>query len=310
MSSERLGDDGALNGYDQWRRSRWEEMAGPYGKAGRIAYRLITEPGQEVPEVPGRWTSTGFSGSLTLTAARAEGISADGRAVDGTVELTEASRLDFPGGRRGAVEELRGAHALTVWDPAAPTLVGLRGIEVWPWDAAWVVEAEYRPADPGRRLEVTRLTSPNTRDTLPAPGDFVFGLRGERHTLRAFGVGSGHLLITFTDGTSGTDTPGMGRWLILPEPQEGAGGGAGGGAGDAAGSARIDFNQAVVPHHVFSAAFPCPLPPRENHLPLRVEAGERAPVFASGDQTAAGSATGTATATAVRPGLRRNRRTA
>ncbi|MFD7665655.1 hypothetical protein [Streptomyces sp. NPDC059788] len=85
MSSECFGDEGALPGYDRWRRRRWEEMAGPAGKAGRIAYRLITEPGQEVPEVPGRWTSTGFSGSLTLTAAPAEGVLADGRAVDGAV---------------------------------------------------------------------------------------------------------------------------------------------------------------------------------------------------------------------------------
>ena len=80
-------------------------------------------------------------------------------------------------------------------------------------------------------------------------------------------MGGDTLLITFTDGTSGTDTPGMGRWLILSRPK------------DATGTARIDFNRAVVPHHMFSAAFPCPLPPRENHLPLRVEAGERAPVF-------------------------------
>ncbi|MGW5866719.1 DUF1684 domain-containing protein [Streptomyces sp. NPDC055239] len=278
MSSDYSGDDDALTAYDKWRRSRWEEMAGPDGKAGRIAYRLITEPGQEVPEVPGRWTSTGFSGSLTLTAAQAEGVSVDGRAVDGAVELTGASLLSFPGGRRGTIEELRGTHVLVVWDPAAPTLRSLRGIEAWPWDPAWTVDAEYRPAEAGRLQEVTRLTRPSMRDALPAPGDFVFDLRGERHTLRAFGVGGDTLLITFTDGTSGTDTPGMGRWLILSRPE------------DATGTTRIDFNQAVVPHHMFSAAFPCPLPPRENHLLLRVEAGERAPVFE--EEAAIGTATG------------------
>ncbi|WP_053800402.1 DUF1684 domain-containing protein [Streptomyces rimosus] len=280
MSSDCFGSDGALTGYDKWRQSRWEEIAGPEGKASLIAHRPITEPGQEVPEVPGRWTSTGFSGSLTLTAARAEDVSVDGHAVDGTVELTNASRLSFPGGRRGTIEELRGAHALAVWDPAAPTLVGLREIEAWPWDPAWAVEAEYRPADAGRLLEVTRLTSPSMRDTLPAPGDFVFDLQGERHTLRAFDVGSDTLLITFTDDTSGTDTPGMGRWLILPRPRH------------TTDTARIDFNRALIPHHVFSAAFPCPLPPRENHLPLRVEAGERAPVFE--EEAAPGTTTGPA----------------
>ncbi|WP_331760256.1 DUF1684 domain-containing protein (plasmid) [Streptomyces sp. NBC_01471] len=280
MSSGCFDGDDALTGYDRWRRSRWEEMAGPEGKAGRIAYRLITEPGQEFPEVPGRWTSTGFSGSLTLTATRAEGVFVDDQAVDGAVELTSAGRLSFPDGRRGTIEELGGAHVLVVWDPAAPTLVGLRGIDAWPWDPAWTVEAEYRPADAGRLLEVTRLTSPSMRDSFPAPGDFVFELRGERHTLQAFGVGGDTLLITFTDGTSDKDTPGMGRWLILPRPK------------DATGTARIDFNRAVVPHHMFSPAFPCPLPPRENHLLLRIEAGERAPVFE--ENAAAGTVTGPA----------------
>ncbi|MFE6157616.1 DUF1684 domain-containing protein [Streptomyces sp. NPDC056486] len=282
MSNDYFGGDDALAEYDGWRQSRWEEMAGQDGKAGRIAYRLITEPGQEVPEVPGRWTSTGFSRSLTLTAAHSEGVSVDDQAVDGTVELTSASRLSFPGGLRGTIEELRGAHVLVVWDPAAPTLVGLRGIQAWPWDPAWTVDAEYRPAEAGRLLEITRLTSPSMRDTLPAPGDFVFDLRGERHTLQAFGVGGDTLLITFTDGTSGTDTPGMGRWLILPRPK--------GATEDGTGTARLDFNRAVVPHHMFSSAFPCPLPPQANHLPLRVEAGERAPVLE--EETAVGTATG------------------
>ena len=149
--------------YDRWRRRRWEEVAGPEGKASLLAYRQITEPGQEVPEVPGRWTSTGSSGSLTLTATRAQGVSADGQAVDGSVKLTSGAGLSFPGGRRGTIEELAGAHALAVWDPAAPTRVGLRGIETWPWHPAWNVEADFRPADAERVLEVTRLTSPSVR---------------------------------------------------------------------------------------------------------------------------------------------------
>ncbi|BBJ37762.1 hypothetical protein SSPO_004800 [Streptomyces antimycoticus] len=268
MSSECFDGDDALTRYDRWRRSRWEEVAGPDGKASLIAYRTITEPGQEVPEVPGRWTSTGPSGSLTLTATREQGVSVDGQTVDGTVELmTGAVGLSFPGGRRGTIEELAGAHALAVWDPAAPTLVGLRGIDAWPWDPSWTVEAEYRPADAGRILELTRTTSPVIRDTIPAAGDLVFDLRGERHTLRAFDMGSDVLLITFTDDTSGTDTPSMGRWLVLSRPQH------------TTDTVRIDFNRALIPHHMFSAAFPCPLPLQENHLPLRIEAGERAPVF-------------------------------
>ncbi|MGW7620365.1 DUF1684 domain-containing protein [Streptomyces antimycoticus] len=218
---------------------------------------------------------------MTLTATREQGVSVDGQVVDGAVELmTGTAGLSFPGGRRGAIEELAGAHALTVWDPAAATVVGLRGIEVWPWDPAWQVEAEFRPAEAGGVLEVTRTTSPVIQDSLPDAGDLVFDLRGERHTLRAFDMDSDILLIAFTDDTSGTDTPGMGRWLILSRPQH------------PTGRVGIDFNRALIPHHMFSAAFPCPLPLRENHLPLRVEAGERAPVFE--EEAAVSTTTGSA----------------
>jgi uncharacterized protein (DUF1684 family) len=37
----------------------------------------------------------------------------------------------------------------------------------------------------------------------------------------------------------------------------------------------LDFNRAFNPPCAFSHFATCPLPPRENRLPLRVEAGEK-----------------------------------
>jgi ketosteroid isomerase-like protein len=48
---------------------------------------------------------------------------------------------------------------------------------------------------------------------------------------------------------------------------------------------RVDFNQAVLPLHVFSRAFPCPLAPEGNHLPVPVPVGERAPVYDESEGT-------------------------
>ncbi|MDT8911990.1 DUF1684 domain-containing protein [Amycolatopsis sp. PS_44_ISF1] len=203
---------------------------------------------------------------MIVTAARAEGVSVGGRVVDGEVEVARAGRVVFPGGRWVRVEELAGSPAVVVWDPGAPALAGLRGIGVWPWDPGWVVEAEYRPAEPGRVLPVRRLTVPVSPDRMSAAGDVVVDLDGERCTLAAFDVGSGVVLVAFTDETSGRGTPAMGRWLILPRPV------------GAQARIRVDFNRATLPHHVFSAVFPCPLPLPGNHLPRRIEAGERAPI--------------------------------
>jgi len=37
----------------------------------------------------------------------------------------------------------------------------------------------------------------------------------------------------------------------------------------------IDFNKAYSPPCAFTNFATCPLPPRQNHLPFRVEAGEK-----------------------------------
>jgi uncharacterized protein (DUF1684 family) len=44
---------------------------------------------------------------------------------------------------------------------------------------------------------------------------------------------------------------------------------------DASGKVVIDFNKAYNPPCAFTAYATCPLPPRQNHLPLRIEAGEK-----------------------------------
>jgi uncharacterized protein (DUF1684 family) len=41
------------------------------------------------------------------------------------------------------------------------------------------------------------------------------------------------------------------------------------------GSLIVDFNLAYNPPCVFSQYATCPLPPAENRLPIRIEAGER-----------------------------------
>jgi uncharacterized protein (DUF1684 family) len=70
------------------------------------------------------------------------------------------------------------------------------------------------------------------------------------------------LWLIFADATNGRETYGGGRFLFT-EPV----------ADD--GSVFVDFNLAYNPPCVFSAYATCPLPPAENRLPIRIEAGER-----------------------------------
>jgi uncharacterized protein (DUF1684 family) len=77
------------------------------------------------------------------------------------------------------------------------------------------------------------------------------------------------LWFIFKDGTSNKETYGGGRFLYSEMPEDG--------------KVVVDFNQAYNPPCAFTPYATCPLPPRENWLPVRVEAGEK--VYAGGHHT-------------------------
>lgn len=98
-------------------------------------------------------------------------------------------------------------------------------------------------------------------------GRFDFELQGKTCSLLAFAPAPGeadedYILIPFRDATSGKETYGAGRYLDV-EPH----------APDDA--FELDFNRAYAPYCAHDDAWACTLPPPENTLAVRVEAGER-----------------------------------
>ena len=71
------------------------------------------------------------------------------------------------------------------------------------------------------------------------------------------------LLVMMADGTSGHGSYAAGRYLDVAAP-------------DAQGQTLLDFNRSYNPPCAFSIYATCPLPPAENRLDLRIEAGEKA----------------------------------
>ncbi|MFI6041823.1 DUF1684 domain-containing protein [Nocardia sp. NPDC051321] len=257
------GNDAATE-YESWRRLRWEEMAGPRGKAKVVAKGMISGPEpQIVADVPGRWSNT-EAGGLTVTATLADGVFVEGKAVDGTADVGPGSRLQFPSGRTGSVSGANGTYALVIMDDSAVARSGLSEIVAYPYDPAWVLAGRYRAAPPGRVIEVERLTVPRTTDALPAPVDLVVTIGGEEYVLAVLEDLPGRRLLIFTDDTNGNGTPQIGRWLLLPPRTPGS-------------TVPVDFNRTTLSQHHFSpSVFTCPLSPPGNHLPIRIEAGERA----------------------------------
>jgi uncharacterized protein (DUF1684 family) len=135
----------------------------------------------------------------------------------------------------------------------------------------------YFPPDASYRLPELRLEPLDASGTAPFPidtsdersrtayrlGRLRFTLAGRALTLTAYRVGeatSDALFVPFRDATSGVQTYGAGRYLDI-EPE-------------ADGTYTLDFNEAYHPYCVYSDSYSCPLPPAENHLPVRIEAGE------------------------------------
>lgn len=68
-----------------------------------------------------------------------------------------------------------------------------------------------------------------------------------------------YLFLPFTDETSGNNSYAGGRFIDLRIPE-----------GD---EIVIDFNQAYNPYCAYNYKYSCPIPPSENHLQIRIEAG-------------------------------------
>jgi uncharacterized protein (DUF1684 family) len=133
------------------------------------------------------------------------------------------------------------------------------------------VNDEYRVAAALKLIASNQMlemsTSTGLRRKMRRVGTLEFTLKGQPLTLTAFVEASENdmrrLFVPFADLTNGSETYPGGRYLDLDRT--------------ATGVYDLDFNRAYHPFCLFNSGFDCPLPPRENRLPLPIRAGERLP---------------------------------
>ena len=97
-------------------------------------------------------------------------------------------------------------------------------------------------------------------ESYQCPGELHFQIKDEELVLYPFTSGKGYFLI-IADETTGLETYGAGRFMYS-DP-------------DSTGRIILDFNKAYNPPCAFSPYATCPMPPRENFLPVAIEAGEK-----------------------------------
>ena len=149
--------------------------------------------------------------------------------------------------------------ALRLRDNASDGYQGFHGIDRYATSVEWRVTARWVPHE--KMVSVPNVLG--TVSEVASPAALEFWLDGERMTLDVPGAAEhGQYMLVFADATSGGETYGGGRYLWVDGP-------------DGQGRVVMDFNYAYNPPCVWTPFATCPLPTRDNRLPIRVEAGEK-----------------------------------
>jgi uncharacterized protein len=258
-----------------WKASRVRAIAGPDGWITLSGLYWLDGSSYtlgggeaEIP-IPG---TTGVLGRLLIDSATALFIAESGRAVRVQGEVIDSIALESDGeGRRPTVVaagtstfrvlDRSGRLALRVKDSASILRQTFAGIETFPVDTAFRVLARLeRPTQP-RVLRLANIVG--LIEDHRVAGILHFALHGRSWTLEAVQEpGDSALFILFRDVTSGTESYPAGRYLSTAPP-------------DSAGLVVLDFNRAYNPPCAFTAFATCPMPPRQNVLPIAIPAGER-----------------------------------
>ena len=150
---------------------------------------------------------------------------------------------------------------LRIKDSEAETRSKFLGLDYFPVDPGWRVEAKWVPFDPPQSLGIPNVLG--VIEQMPVPGKAVFEHDGK--TLELMPVleaeGATELFYIIADRTSGKQTYGAARFIYSEMPRDG--------------KVVIDFNKAYNPPCAFTPFATCPIAPPENRLSVAIEAGEK-----------------------------------
>ena len=213
----------------------------------------------------------GAAGSFVLAghqvrfvAAPGAGVTHDGQAVtslDLASDVQGEPTVLASGSLRFFVIERAGSLGVRVRDLDNPHRRNFGGLTYFPVSTDWVCNARFERYEPAHHLKIVNILG--MEEEAQSPGAVVFRKNGREWRLDAVleNPGDRELFVMFADTTSGRETYGGGRFLYIPLPQ--------------GQTALVDFNKAFNPPCALNDFATCPLPPSQNRLKLRVDAGEK-----------------------------------
>jgi uncharacterized protein (DUF1684 family) len=182
------------------------------------------------------------------------------RADSGAITAMKTDSSIAAGDRTYILIERGGRYAIRLKDNKSRLREEFRGLRWFPVREPYRVAARFVPYEKSRTIPIASIIG--YTDQEPSPGYAEFTLGGQSLRLDAV-VEDDELFFIFRDRTAAKETYGAGRFLHAAMPRDG--------------KVELDFNKAYNPPCAFTPYATCPLPPKQNYLPVRIEAGELAP---------------------------------
>ncbi len=263
--------------FQDWRRQRenalhsesgYLALAGLYW-LGEGIHRLGSAPDNDLVLPAGRAPQHAGSvrvkgGQVTATSAPGVRMTVDGRAVTAIAMTSDAGERQPTRVQLGELTfwiiERSGRIGLRLSDPKNPLRTQYTHTPCFPYNPAWRLPARFEPLATPQTFAVPTILGIPT--PVESPGTLVFRIENRDYRLQPIGTTASDYFVVFGDRSNGRETYGGGRFVMVPIPDTGQ-------------ETIIDFNKAYNPPCAYSAHTTCPMPPPQNQLPLRIDAGER-----------------------------------
>src|SRR5260370_8121663 len=184
------------------------------------------------------------------------------RADTGALTQMTPSATIVSGPLTFSVIERSGRYGVRLKDKNSKLRADFTGQRWFPVREQYRVQARFVAYEQPKLMTVTNSLGGTFQ--LPSGGFVVFTLDGRELGLEAV-TEDKQLFFIFRDQTAGKETYGSGRFLYTELPRDG--------------KVELDFNKAENPPCAVTPYATCPLPPKQNQLAVRVEAGELAPAY-------------------------------
>ncbi len=269
-------DDDYTKEIESWREDRVERLKSETGWLSLVGLDWLKQGVNKIgsakdndiviAKAPAHLGSIEWKGEkVTIMLASGSGAMIDGKPL-ASAELLDDSHetpttISFNSVRFYLIDRAGGKKGLRIKDSEAKSRSGFLGIDNYPIDPSWRVEAKWVAFDPPHTLEIPNVIG--TIDQMKVPGKAVFIHDGKSFELLPVleTEDADELFYIIADKTSGKETYGAARFIYSAMPKDG--------------KVVIDFNKAYNPPCAFTPFATCPLAPPENRLGVAVTAGEK-----------------------------------